>query len=424
MPVIDPLRLVLAVALSVALWLFVQAQNNPERQDVTTFSIPVEVVNAPSGLQVVSAPPDVRVEVRASERVWRRLAPQSFRATADASNATKGSNDLPVRIERQDPEVYSATAVPPTVPVRLEQVEEKLVPVRVAIAGAVPFGYSFSPPSVQPDSVRVSGPQSQVDQVVAAVVDLRLEGVTVSINSSYTPRPVNATFDDVKNVQVIPPAVNLTVQVNQQVNYKQVGVRPVTTGVPAGGYFVQSAVAEPATVTVVGNPSALAGIQFVETRPIDVSSASSTIVESVELAVPAGVSLLQQQPVNATVRIAALDVIQTIRVPITVTGLGPGLLLQSDLPSVDVTISGPAPTLQTLSPKDFQVLIDLSGLGPGKHSVTPNVVVPKALTLERSSPDQVTVTLAQPTPTPTATPTSTPTPTATPTVVSALSPGG
>jgi YbbR domain-containing protein len=205
-----------------------------------------------------------------------------------------------------------------------------------------------------------------------------------------------------------------------------VGVRPVITGVPATGYYVEAVVVDPVAVTVVGNPSALSGIEFVDTQPINIGDATNTQVESVGLAAPAGVSLLQQQPVNVTVRIAALQVAQTVRVPATVTGLGPGLLLQSDVPSVDVTITGPAPTLQNLNPKDFQVVLDLSGLGPGKHVVSPSVTVPKALSLERISPEQITVTLAQPTPTPSPTPTSTPIPTSTPTpgASSALIPVG
>ncbi len=427
MPGIDPLRAVIALVLAFVLWTMVQAEANPERQDVTAFTIPVEVVNARAGLQVTSDPPPVRIALRAPENVWRRLGPQSFRATADASQANAGLNDLPVRIEKLDPDVLGTpSALPPTVPVRLEQVEQKLVPVRVDIAGTVPFGYSFAPPVVKPDSVTVSGPASVLQRVVAAVVDLRLEGVTVTINSTYAPRPVDAQSNEVRNVQVDPPAVNVLVQVSQQVNYKQVGVRPVITGVPATGYYVEAVVVDPVAVTVVGNPSALSGIEFVDTQPINIGDATNTQVESVGLAAPAGVSLLQQQPVNVTVRIAALQVAQTVRVPATVTGLGPGLLLQSDVPSVDVTITGPAPTLQNLNPKDFQVVLDLSGLGPGKHVVSPSVTVPKALSLERISPEQITVTLAQPTPTPSPTPTSTPIPTSTPTpgASSALIPVG
>jgi YbbR domain-containing protein len=425
MPGIDLLRAGLAIILSVVIWLIVQAETNPDRQDVTSFTVPVEVVNAPPGLQVTSDPPPVRVALRAPESVWRRLAPQSLRATADASRAGEGVNDLPVRVEKLDPDVNGIpSAVPATVPVKLERVEEKSVPVRVDISGVVPFGYTYAPPVVQPEAVTVSGPASAVQQVVAAVADIRLDGVTVSVSAAYAPRPVDARSQAVTTVQVVPAAVNVSVQVSQQVTYKQVGVRPVVTGVPASGYYVVAALVDPASATLVGTPASLSGIEFVETMPIDVSNATTTVIEKVDLAVPSGASLLQPQPVTATVRIEVLQVSQTVRVPVTVIGLGAGVMLGSEPPAVDVTISGPSPTLQNLSPHDFQVLLDLSGLGPGEHSVTPHVVAPRALSVDRFSPDTVTVVLVQPTPTATTIPTATPTltPTLVPTATATATP--
>ena len=58
-----------------------------------------------------------------------------------------------------------------------------------------------------------------------------------------------------------------------------------------------------------------------------------------------------------------LTVSQTLRVGPTLQGLGPGLELVGDVQRVDVSLNGPAPTLQTLTPRDFQVVLDLSGLG-------------------------------------------------------------
>ncbi len=414
MPGIDPLRAIIAIVLSLVLWVVIRTEQNPEREDTTSFTVPVEVIDAPPGLQVTSDPPEVRIFLRAPERSWDQLGPQSFRAVAEAGAAVEGLNELQVRVEKLNLEVRGdPVAVPATVPVRLEALEEKIVPVRVEIAGGVPFGYTYAPPIAQPANVTVGGPASLVRGVVAAVVDLRLDGVTVSVNSTNAVRPVDVRSQDVRNVQLNPSAVNVTVQVSQQVTYKQVGVRPVTSGVPAPGYVVESVSVDPASVTLVGNPTSLSSIEFVDTRGVSVTDATSAVVETTELEVPGGVSLLQQSPVTVTVRVSPLTLTQTVRVPVSVSGLRGGILMQSELPAVDVTVSGPAPTLQDLNPTDFQVQVDLSGLGPGKHQVRPLVIVPEALSVVRYSPEQLTVTLAQPTPTPTATPTPTLEPTAT-----------
>jgi YbbR domain-containing protein len=188
-------------------------------------------------------------------------------------------------------------------------------------------------------------------------------------------------------------------------------VRPVVQGRVAPGYYLQPVEVEPSTVTVVGSPQALANVSFVDTEPVDVSNLSSSVVRRVQVVPPTGLTLLQPQPVTLTIRVTPLTVSQTVRVTPSVQGLGPGLEVVGDVPQVDVTISGPAPTLQTLTPRDFRVVLDLSGLGPGRHELEPKVTVPGGFALEQVEPARVAVTIrAAPTPVPSPTPILAPTP--------------
>jgi YbbR domain-containing protein len=164
-------------------------------------------------------------------------------------------------------------------------------------------------------------------------------------------------------------------------------------------------------VTVVGSPAALANVSYVDTEPVDVSNLSSSVVRRVQVVPPTGLTLLQPQPVSLTIRVTPLTVSQTLRVSPTLQGLGPGLEIVGDVPQVDVTLNGPAPTLQTLTPRDFRVVLDLAGLGPGRHEVEPRVAVPGGFTQERVEPARVPVTIrASATPVPSPTPILAPTP--------------
>jgi hypothetical protein len=110
-----------------------------------------------------------------------------------------------------------------------------------------------------------------------------------------------------------------------------------------------------------------------------------------------------------TIRVTALVVTQTVRVPPSVVGIGPSVVLVRPPDPVAVTISGPAPSLSTLAlnPSDFQVTVDLSGRGAGRWNVTPTLQkLPTGLTLNDIEPKQVPVELrdAPPTPVPTPSP--------------------
>jgi YbbR domain-containing protein len=404
-------RALLALGLASALWIVVQNEANPDRTDVPSFAVPVEVVNVPPGLVVVSEAPQIQVRVRMPNESWGLLRPGSFRAVADAAASAPGVNELPVRVEALEPRVRQVDPIPGLVNVAMEEVVDRIVPVRLNIVGNVPFGYAYTTPRIAPENVTVTGPSSAVQRVEAAVVDIRLDGLTVGLNATYAPRAVDARGQDVRAVRTTPSTVNVEVPIQQQIGYKEVGVRPAVRGRVAPGYYLQPVEVEPATVTVVGPPATLANVNFAETEPIDISGISSSVVRRVQVVPPAGLSLLQTDPVSATLRVTPVTTSQTIRVTPTLLGLGASVQLVGSVPPIDVALTGPAPTLQGLGPGDFRVAIDVAGLGPGRHELEPRVTVPAGFTLDGVNPPRVAIELrAVPTPTPILAPTPAATP--------------
>ena len=408
---LDVGRLLLAIGLASALWIVVQNEQNPDRTDIPNLTVPVDVVNAPPGLVVVSEAPQIQVRVRMPSESWALLRPGSFRATASAAQAVPGVNELPVQVEALEPRVRAVDPIPPLVNVAFEEVTERVVPVRLNITGNVPFGYAYATPRIAPENVTVTGSSSAVQRVEAAVVDIRLDSLTVSLDATYAPRAIDARGGEVRGVRTTPSTVNVEVPIQQQVGYKEVGVRPVVQGRVAAGYLLQPVEVEPSSVTIVGPPATLANVNFAETEPIDVANISSSVVRRSQVVAPPGLSLLQTDPVSVTLRVTPITVSQTIRLAPSAQNLGAGLQLVGDVPHVDVALSGPAPTLQTLKPGDFQVVLDLAGLGPGRHEVEPRVTVPAGFSLEGVTPPRVTVELRQLV---TPTPILAPTPAATP----------
>jgi YbbR domain-containing protein len=386
-------RALLAVLLAIALWMVIQTDENPDRTSVTEFGIPLEVVNAPPNLVTIGEPPPVQLRVRVPIDVWPRLKPSMFRASVDAATATPGTNELPITVERLDSAIRSAEAASPRAAIVFEEIREVNVPIRVNLLGSVPFGYAAQPPKTQPERLTVIGPASRVQRVDAAVVDVRLDAVTVSVDAGFTPRLFDARGSEITGLRISPSTVGVTIEVAQQVTYKEVGVRPRLTGKVASGYFVDGLDVEPSAATAIGDPRALADVNYIETQPIDVSNASSTQVRRIQLAPPRGIGLVQVQPVTVTVRLSPIDTTQVIRIQPTIQGLTPGYVVVGEVPALDLTIRGPAPTLRALTNRDFSATLNVSGLEPGPHSLTPNVSVPSGIRLDSTEPSSITVNL-------------------------------
>jgi YbbR domain-containing protein len=407
---IDFGRAAFAVALAVLLYFVALSETNPADQRKTQFTVPVQVVNVPPGLVVTTQPAAVQLYVTAPLSVFDRLRPESFTAQVDATGATAGDDSLPITVTSTDPDVRAVQADPPRVVLHLDEVTNRVLPVRVNLQGTAAPGYQVGTPTVDPPTLTVTGATSFVSGASEAVVDIPIERVTVPINGAFTPRIVDNRGNDLKdlNLRVNPQSVTVQVPITQQTLYKQVGIRPVTSGQPAAGYALQPLEVNPPTTTLVGDAAGLEAVNLVDTAPVDISGISSTIVRTVALLPPPRTLLLQDgQTVTVTVRVTTLTVSQTVRVLPSVINQSGSVQLARPLDLVSVTISGPAPALQnlTLNPNDFRVIVDATGKGPGRYTLDVRVQsVPAGLTVQDISPKQVQVDLTQAPPTPTPVP--------------------
>lgn len=395
---IDVGRLALAVGLSVVIYLFALNETNPETTEVLPFTIPVRVVNVPATLVVVNEPPPVQLRVRAAQGTYRLLRPEAFVAQVDATGASSGENELRVNVTTQDPGVRDVMPEPARVTVRLEAVEARLIPVRVNLRGQVPSGYVLGDIRTDPARVTVAGPASVVRLAQEAVVEVDVTRATVTVNGAFTPRVVDARGNELReNITLRQQSVNVTIPITQQTQFKEVGVRPRITGQPAAGYFLEQVSVEPPTVTLVGEAPALEGASFVETEPIDVAGLRSTTSRRVGLVPSPNTLLLQQgQTVQVTIRVAPLNITQTISVLPTVVNTAPNVVLARPPDPVSVTITGPAPTLASLTARDLRVTLDVTGRGAGAFLIDAKVQnLPEGMQLDAVSPAQGSVELRE-----------------------------
>jgi diadenylate cyclase len=380
----------LALLLAVATWLVVAEQVNPP-QTVRIDNIPLRTTGLNRDLLIVSAMPTVvSAVVQAPQTIATDLSPQSLRATVNLEQLGADVHRVPVDIRPADERVRVITKEPGALDVEMQPRASRAMTVSLIIPDrdTLPFSYEISgDPAVTPPQVTVTGPADVMETLDRAEVSVPLRGARSSVNEE---RPVllkDAEGNILTGLTADPQTVQTSIPISQRFNTRDAAVHVVITGTVAPGYWISNINVEPKTVTLLGPPSTLEEIGgFVDTVPVDVTSAAGDIVRRVPLAPPTGVSALNERGVSEgsiEVRITVVPQFSNLRLtlPVEVTGAQPTDTISKSPAFVDVLLSGPLPVLNQVNadPKLVRVLADIAGLEPGSHDVMPSLIAPEGL---------------------------------------------
>jgi len=385
--------------------------------------IPIQLVNQPPDTFVLGDIEDVtsvRYLAIGSDRP--QVTAASFTATVDLADlvAVPGapSVSLPVVVQSVDPAIQVIDFAPSRVAVRLDPLVTREVPVDVDL-GTVPPALDVREPVVSQDPVTVSGPDSAVRAVAAALAQVRLDPSGIDVNETVGLQPVDAQGVVVGGVDVEPSTVRVTIQIGSQLSTKTLPVSPVVTGTPSSSVEITAVEVQPALVTVEGDADALAGLVSIDTRPVAVSGATADVEATVGLDLPEGVAALGVDQVQVTITIRPRTGTRTFEAGVQVVNGGPDLAYRPAIDRVLLTVGGTLEALDAVDPAGIAALLDVAGLGPGTTAVPVTARLPAGVSFVAASPPEVTVTVspvATPAPTvsPAALPAATPTPPPTP----------
>ena len=244
------------------------------------------------------------------------------------------------------------------------------------------------PPAIQ---VRVVGSRSIVNNLSQARLTqtLDLNGYksgrhTFSLgpNSFSLPRGVQV-------VRIQPNPITLTLATTIT---RTLPIKPVLENNPAEGYELVSVNTRPTQVTVKGPSPELAELQFISTLPIDLSFLKEHTVIATDLDFKnLHLSLKDPVAILADLQIGPKALTRTFSGVPVLTSQG----AKVSPTQVTLTIKGPWPLVQNLKPEDLKAQVDTRNLSPGRHQLTVSVDLPDGVSLVRSRPDTVTVTIAK-----------------------------
>ena len=217
-----PLKL-LSLFLAFTVWFVVSA---PRREPVSerAFAAPVSLVRMPRDLAITTPVPDtVSVRLRGRVSDLRSLSSQNLEVTLDVSWVTPGDAVITLSPQAMSvpPQIDVVAMEPTKLRFHVEQLRQKVVPIRPFLVGNPPPGYNAGDPALVPDHALISGPASQIRNVTEVATErIIMTGRTETFLQNVT------VVSDSSLIRIIEP---LTTQATVPVNPEIGPVAPVTS---------------------------------------------------------------------------------------------------------------------------------------------------------------------------------------------------
>jgi len=223
----------ISLVFALVLWMFIMG----ERRLEVGYTVPLELQNIPQHLMIANEVPSlVDVRISGPRALLMNVSPNDISIAVDLSDLQPGLTTFKRLEERLNlPSGLRVTRLSPSfIDIKLERVQEKKVPVKIALAGEPLAGYQIGSIKAQPDRVVIAGAESElksVSEVTTEPVDLT--GVNESF-SLIVPLEHQGTYTYFKNektteVQIEIQAVEPPVQEGQK------PVKPPLNGSPKKG---------------------------------------------------------------------------------------------------------------------------------------------------------------------------------------------
>jgi len=271
---------------------------------------------------------------------------------------------------------------PVKVDIKLDKIEEKVLPVTVNITGAPLENYVALPGFASPDTIKVKGPSTVLDGVVSVSVEADVNGAFEDVFLNIAPRIINAEKMDV--------TAQLTMDVNRleikvPINmYAKIPVRQNIKGTPAFGYEMTALSRSMDYIEVVGAPDDITATSYINLPDIDITDFTRSETMSFDVRpglIDTSLSVVNGTPnevvVTVTIEKQIVREISYTSEYIRIIGWGYDIDEITLPEDVKVTIRGLATKLINFDEgKILGASIDITGLAPGVYELPVSFLMP------------------------------------------------
>lgn len=366
------LRIAVSILLAVALWMYVGKSLNRD-EEKTVRGLPVNFSGIEMleerGLMITQGQDQtVSVQVKAKENVIDQINSSTISATVDVSDITQPGTYA--RMYQVAPSLmggvssssaYSITAYrPENVNFTVSKLAERTIPIQGSFTGSVADGYQAGTFTFSPESLKVRGEESLVNQIYYALVVLDQKDISETYNGDLPYTFISFNGEEI-GTSGLETNVELVRTVLPVVQLKEV---PLTVNFLPGGGATEADITyeiQPVDSIVVSGPAAdLEPLKSISLGDIDLSKVigSDTITKSVEVA-PGLTNESGISEVTVKVRITGLSTAVFEVDNIELTNKPSGFKVEQITKSRQVTVRGSEDALATISASQLRIVADL-----------------------------------------------------------------
>lgn len=285
----------LALAVAIGLWGYVNSERNPQARKTVT--VPIETRNMARGFAPDLSATEASVKVEGLKSVVDVIRKEDISAWIDLEGV-KATGEPVERFRKVNLSVSSVpmddidvTINPASVRVRVEALSGKRLPVELKPLSAPPLGYAYGDPTITPASVSVSGKATEVAKAKRIILTFPGGDVANLVDDYFSVTPLDVRGNVVTGVNLRPDKVRLKLELVEVPATKTVIVSPTIAGEPKFPAQVSRISVAPSSVVIEGKPTALVGISTINTDSISIEGGEDTISKEVSLRVPPGVQV-------------------------------------------------------------------------------------------------------------------------------------
>lgn len=377
--------IVLSALVAFGLWLYVVTVESPGSEK-TYYNIPVVLQNEnvleERSLMITSDVPTVTLTLSGTRTDLNKLDENNINILVNAASIeAAGTHQLNYSVSY--PGTVNSSAITRVgqsanmITLRVEKRVTKNVDVVIEYMGSVPedFIADKENPVLDYETIEVSGPESVVEKITQARIQVDLTGKNVSVVGEYVYDLCDAEGRavDVELVTTSVEKVNLTVKVQR--------VKEITLAVKAiygGGATEKNSTVEiePQTIRVSGSDALLENLDTLEIGTINLGEMLTDETLTVPITLPDGVTN-ETGVTEAVVKVKFSDLkvkklnvtnIQAINVP---AGMEVDMITQV----LEVTLRGPTALINAITENDITVTVDFADAQVGTATMRATITI-------------------------------------------------
>lgn len=376
---------VIALLLGILLWAVVHLDENTTSgsgfstsQERSIYNVKVTPVYDENKFYIVSMDPtEVMIRMEGKESALRRTSTDGkYQIVLDLSNAKVGENTLSL-LAKDFPSGVKVSIFPPYAKVVLEEKQLKEVPVQVNVIGNPANGFKAGQPVAKPARALVTVPSGLMDDTIIVKADVNIENAQSAVTKQVKLVALDANGKELA-LAISPSVVDVEVPITQP--FKKMPLQLKVVGEPAAGYSVAQFQPSVDQITVYGPQELLNTLDFYEGPQVDLNGLKSDQIYTLDVPLKTRITSVDPPKVEVRVQVVPSERRTFTQAPITIIGQNNNFdtrIKSPDNGALTVTVEGAPATVQKLKTQDVQLIVDVSNLPPGEHTVNINVNLPQ-----------------------------------------------